>query len=237
MPRKHLIASQTNKKQQMQAKLWQKLAREIRAAVKVGGPNIEANPRLKAAVDKALQNNLSRDSINKNINGHNKDEEKLETLEYEAYGPNGIQIIVSALTDNPNRVASNLRGYLNKLNAKIAKQNSVKHFFENKGFIILVKNNDVTLDKIMELTLENKIIDIVENEDSIEVYVEPDDFYNVKDIFNKNDFEIFDAEIKLIANEKINELEEKIETKLQEFIDSCDDDEDIQWVVTNYEEI
>ena len=54
MPRKHLIASQTNKKQQMQAKLWQKLAREIRAAVKVGGPNIEANPRLKAAVDKAL---------------------------------------------------------------------------------------------------------------------------------------------------------------------------------------
>ena len=76
-----------------------------------------------------------------------------------------------------------------------------------------------------------------ENEDSIEVYVEPDDFYNVKDIFNKNDFEIFDAEIKLIANEKINELEEKIKTKLQEFIDSCDDDEDIQWVVTNYEEI
>ena len=93
MPRKHLIASQTNKKQQSQAKLWQKLAREIRAAVKVGGPNPEANPRLKSAINKALQNNLSRDSINRNINGGNKDTEKLENLEYEAYGPNGLQII------------------------------------------------------------------------------------------------------------------------------------------------
>ena len=69
MPRKHLIANQTNKKQQAQAKMWQKLAREIRASVKVGGPNPEANPRLKSAISKALQNNLSRESINKNING------------------------------------------------------------------------------------------------------------------------------------------------------------------------
>ena len=98
-----------------------------------------------------------------------------------------------------------------------------------------IKND---LQKHINFEIPEYIIhDIVENEDSIEVYVEPDDFYNVKDIFNKNDFEIFDAEIKLIANEKINELEEKIKTKLQEFIDSCDDDEDIQWVVTNYEEI
>ncbi|MCQ2747752.1 MAG: YebC/PmpR family DNA-binding transcriptional regulator [Mycoplasmoidaceae bacterium] len=58
MPRKHLVASQTNKKQQMQAKIWLKLAKEIKAAAKVGGPNIDANPRLKATVDKALANNL-----------------------------------------------------------------------------------------------------------------------------------------------------------------------------------
>ena len=69
MPRKHLIASQNNKKQQDNAKVWMKLAREIRAAAKMGGPNIEANPRLKAAVEKALQNNLSKESIERNIKG------------------------------------------------------------------------------------------------------------------------------------------------------------------------
>ena len=69
MPRKHLVASQTNKKQQNNAKIWQKLAKEIKVAAKIGGPNLEANPRLKAAVDRALQFNLSRESIAKNING------------------------------------------------------------------------------------------------------------------------------------------------------------------------
>ena len=163
MPRKHLIASQTNKKQQAQAKMWQKLAREIRAAVKVGGPNPEANPRLKSAINKALQNNLSRDSINKNINGCNKDTEKLETLEYEAYGPNGLQIIISVLTDNPNRSAGNIRGYLNKFNAKIAKPNSVKSFFEEKGYVIVPKKPNISIDSLLVffLSIHNFFINIV----------------------------------------------------------------------------
>ena len=78
MPRKHLIASQNNKKQQDNAKIWMKLAKEIRAAAKTGGPNIDANPRLKAAVEKALQNNLSKESIERNIKGAQKDTSNLE---------------------------------------------------------------------------------------------------------------------------------------------------------------
>ena len=132
MPRKHLISSQTNKKQQNQARIWQKLAREIKAAVKVGGANVEANPRLKSAILKALQNNLSKESINKNINGAATDTENIHVLEYEAYGPEGIQIIISAITDNVNRTISNVKSYLNKLGAKLAKQNSLKIFFEKK---------------------------------------------------------------------------------------------------------
>ena len=236
MPRKHLIASQTNKKQQSQAKLWQKLAREIRAAVKVGGPNPEANPILKSAISKALQNNLSRDSINRNINGGNKDTEKLENLEYEAYGPNGLQIIISVLTDNSNRSAGNIRGYLNKFNAKIAKPNSVKSFFEEKGHIIVPKKDGISLDSLMELTMENKILDILEQEDCFEIYVEPNDIYKTVDNLKNNNVEIFSSETKLFPNEKIAELEEQIKLKLNNFIASCEDDEDVQWVVTNFEE-
>ena len=236
MPRKHLIASQTNKKQQAQAKMWQKFAREIRAAVKVGGPNPEANPRLKSAISKALQNNLSRDSINKNINGCNKDTEKLETLEYEAYGPNGLQIIISVLTDNPNRTAGNVRSYLNKFNAKIAKPNSVKTFFEEKGHIIVPKRSNISIDSLLELTMSNKILDILEQEDSFEIYVEPFDIYKAIDNLKNNNIEIFSSEVKFFSNQKVLELDEKVKQKLFDFINTCNDDEDIQWVVTNFDE-
>ncbi|RCT49462.1 YebC/PmpR family DNA-binding transcriptional regulator, partial [Ureaplasma parvum] len=98
MPRKHLIASGINKKQQQQAKSWMKSAKEIKAAAKMGGPNPEANPRLKVAIERALNNNLSRDSIERNINGASKDADNLKELTYEGYGPNGLAIIVRALT-------------------------------------------------------------------------------------------------------------------------------------------
>lgn len=236
MPRKHLVASQTNSKQQQNAKLWQKLAREIKAAVKVGGPNPEANPRLKAAIEKALSKNLSRESIERNINGSQKDQSELVSLEYECYGPNGVQIIVDALTDNPNRVASNLRGYLSKFNAEIAKPNSVKRFFDKYGVITLVKNSNTNVDKIMEATMEFKVVDIVEYEDAFVVLTDPTDFYKTKDALKAQGFEIFEADIKMVSQNKITSLDEKTKEKFDKFIESCNDDDDIQLVVTNFEE-
>ncbi len=236
MPRKHLVASQTNSKQQQNAKLWQKLAREIKAAVKVGGPNPEANPRLKAAIEKALSKNLSRDSIDRNINGSQKDQSELVNLEYECYGPNGIQIIVDALTDNPNRVASNLRGYLSKFDAEIAKPNSVKNFFDKYGVITVVKNDKTSVDALMETTMEYKVVDIVEYEDAFQVLTDPEDFYKVKDVIKSSGFEVFEADIKMVSQSKIDSLPEKVKEKYDRFIAACEDDDDIQSVVTNYEE-
>ena len=236
MPRKHLIASQTNKKQQNQAKLWQKLAKEIHAAVKVGGPNPEANPRLKSAIQKALVNNLSRDSINRNINGSNKDNDKLESFEFEAYGPNNLQIIIHALSDNINRVTANLNGYLNKLNGKFSKPNSVKIHFNNMGHIIVAKSPNINLDNIMEITLENKIIDIIEQEDCFEIFTDPQDVFNTVDNLNKSSLKIFNYETKLFPEEKLTSLDDVTKQKLQNFINACENDDDIQWVVTNFYE-
>ncbi|MDE7434172.1 MAG: YebC/PmpR family DNA-binding transcriptional regulator [Mycoplasmoidaceae bacterium] len=209
----------------------------MKAAVKVGGPNPEANPRLKAAIEKALSKNLSRDSIERNINGSQKDQTELVNLQYECYGPNGIQIIVEALTDNPNRTASNLRGYLSKFDAEIAKANSVKMFFDKYGVITIVKDANTDLDKIMECTLEFKIVDIIEYEDAFEVLTEPDDFYKTKDALKNQGFNVFEADIKMVSQSKINSLPEKIKEKYDRFIASCEDDDDIQSVVTNYEEL
>ncbi|MBQ0045299.1 MAG: YebC/PmpR family DNA-binding transcriptional regulator [Mycoplasma sp.] len=233
MPRKHLVASQTNKKQQMQAKIWLKLAKEIKAAAKVGGPNIDANPRLKAAVDKALANNLSRESIDRNISGAAKDPANMTTVVYECYGPNGTQFIVTALTDNTNRTASNLRGYLGKINGQIARPNSVKIFFDNYAEFILLKNAKTNEDSILESLLAFNVVDIKEHEDNYEVLVDPSQFYDAKKALIDAGFSIHSGEVKLVAQDKKDITDEKVLEKLERFLDSCEDDDDIQSVVHN----
>jgi YebC/PmpR family DNA-binding regulatory protein len=196
--------------------------------VKVGGPNLEANPRLKAAVDKALQNNLSRESIERNINGSNKDSTDLAIKEFECYGPNGLQLVISALTDNVNRTISNLNGYLSKLHAQVAKPNSVKTFFDSVGYIVVFKDQNTNVDKILELTLTYNIIDVIDQEDAIEIKTFPTDFYKVKEALIQNNVKIFDAEIKLLPQAPILSINTDDKLRLEHFIEACEADDDIQ---------
>jgi YebC/PmpR family DNA-binding regulatory protein len=194
----------------------------------VGGTNLEANPRLKAAVDKALQNNLSRDSIERNINGSQKDNSELSVKEFECYGPNGLQIVISALTDNVNRTISNINGYLSKLHGNIAKPNSVKIFFDNVGYLVIYKQDNITVDNILELTIDYNVVDVVEQEDSYEIKTTPVDFYKVKDVLVKNGLKIFDGEIKLIPQNTITIENDDDKQRLERFINACEQDDDIQ---------
>lgn len=247
MPRKHLIASGINKKQQSQAKIWNKLAKEIKAAAKVGGTNPESNPRLKAAIDKALQNNLSRDSIDRNINGASKDKENQNDYFFEIYGPKGLAIMVQGLTDNQNRLLSSLNGYLSKLNGNIATPNSVKINFKYAGEILIeLKKENNNLEKwfedieikIMEKCLDSnlEIIDIILNDDCVQVLTTPNDLYKIRDILKNENIQIISSEIKYIPNDYIN-LDKDNFDKLEKFLFSCEEDDDIQWVVTNFGEV
>ncbi len=234
MPRKHLIASGINKKQQQQAKIWMKCAKEIKAAAKVGGPNPEANPRLKAAIDRALQSNLSRDSIQRNINGANKDADNLHEVSYEGYGPNGLAVVIQALTDNEARTLSNVRGYFSKLHGELSKRGSVAMLFNKYGqfFIDKSKAND---DAILEATMDCKVVDIKTLDDVYELLVEPEDYFKAKQALEDAGIPIFESDVKLIPSSTVSLSDEDVE-RLEKFTDSCEDDDDIQWVVTNWEE-
>lgn len=236
MPRKHLIASSINKKQQQQSKVALKCIKEIKAAVKVGGDNPEANPRLKSAIIRALQNNVTRDAIQRNISSSQKDNVTLKEVTYEAFGPKGLGIIVKALTDNDQRTISNLRGYLSKLHAELAKPNSVGILFDEYGQIIISKDNNLTEDKILELVIDYDIVDLKQDESAFELLVNPAIFFKVKNVLDDANIKILGAEIKLIANTFVDITEED-DKLLERFLDSCDDDDDIQWVVTNIGEI
>ena len=222
MPRKHLIASGINKKQQQQAKIWMKCAKEIKAAAKMGGPNPEANSRLKVAIERALNNNLSRDSIERNINGASKDIDNLKELTYEGYGPNGLAIIVRALTDNEQRTISAIRGYFSKLQGQIAKPNSVSMLFNECGQLLINKETK-SLDEWFEILIDQSIIDINEDDKIIEILVKPEDFSTVKLILEKN-------------NADFISLDEYARERLVRFVNACENDDDISWVITNYEE-
>ncbi len=235
MPRKHLIASGINKKQQIQAKTWMKCAKEIKAATKVGGPNPESNPRLKAAIDRALQQNLSRDSINRNINGAQKDPNNLKELVYEGYGPSGLAIIIKLLTDNEQRAMSYVRGYFSKLHGQMSKPNSVRIQFNEYGQIIVAKS-ETNEEAIMEATMDSEVIEIKSEIDAFEILVSPTDFFKAKDALEAAKIKIFSSEIKLIPNSTVDLLKADYD-RLEKFIDLCEDDDDIQWVVTNLGEI
>ncbi|MDE5767593.1 MAG: YebC/PmpR family DNA-binding transcriptional regulator [Malacoplasma sp.] len=246
MPRKHLIASGINKKQQMQAKLGNKLAKEIKAAAKVGGTNPESNPRLKAAIDKALQNNLSKESIEKNINGSVKDPSSLIDSEYEGYGPSGLRIIVKTLSDNVNRTISSLRGYFSKLKGEIAKPNSVKNSFNHAGEIIVSKNNLseddlmekilITLEKLEIVDNEEPIQETNEHEDCFQIIAMPKYFYKLRDGLKELKLDILESEIKYIPTD-YTDLNKEEYARLERFLDSCNDDDDVQWVITNFGEV
>ncbi len=235
MPRKHLIASGINKKQQQQAKLWMKCAKEIKAAAKIGGPNPEANPRLKAAIVRALQNNLSRDSIQKNISGASKDASTLKELFYEGYGPNGMGIIIKALTDNEQRTISAVRGYFSKLHGNIAKPNSVMMLFDELSEFVIDKA-EYNEDQILEATMENEIIDLVDDEDCYILTAKPSQFVPVNDALEKAGIKCLSAEVRYIPQSTVQIADDQ-KPLYERFIAQCDDDDDIQWVVTNCDNV
>ncbi|MDC4163102.1 YebC/PmpR family DNA-binding transcriptional regulator [Mycoplasma bradburyae] len=234
MPRKHLIANQINKKQQSNAKLWQKLAKEIKAAVKVGGTDPETNYRLKAAIDKALSYNLSKESINRNIfGGSNKDEDNLIEAEYEIYGPNGLGIIVRTLSDNPNRVISSLNGYISKLKGSLAKPNSVKINFQQQG-IILTDLNNFHEETLLGLLIDYELIDINSDDEGYEIITTPNSYYQVKEKLESAKFNIHHSELKLVPLSYVSLNPEQTEL-FERFVASCENDDDIQWMVANNE--
>mgnify|MGYP000094274489 CR=1 FL=1 len=235
MPRKHLIVGGIVKKQQQQAKIWMKIARDIKASARVGGPNIDANPRLKAAVDKAIQNNLSRESIQKNINSSIKDKSLLEDFEFEAYGPNGLAIIIKALCDNNNRIISSLRGYLNKIPASLSKINTAKTSFRYLGEIILNKKY-LTEDLIFEKIIDFPVLDLIENDDCFQVIVEEKNFYLIRDTLKDANFDVIDSGIRYIPINHVN-LNQAQFDKLTKFLENCENDDDIQDVYTNFGQI
>ncbi|MGL5551206.1 MAG: YebC/PmpR family DNA-binding transcriptional regulator, partial [Plesiomonas shigelloides] len=175
---KHRKAAQDAKR----GKIFTKLIRELVVAAKMGGGDVASNPRLRAAVDKALSNNMTRDTVNRAIarGVGGDDDSNMETIVYEGYGPGGTAVMVECLSDNRNRTVSEVRHAFTKSGGNLGTDGSVSYLFTKKGVISYPAGLDE--DTVMEAALEAGADDVVVNDDgSIDVFTSPEDFGSVKD--------------------------------------------------------
>ncbi|HEY9051022.1 MAG TPA: YebC/PmpR family DNA-binding transcriptional regulator [Gammaproteobacteria bacterium] len=227
---KHRKAAQDKKR----GKIFTKLIREITVAARMGGGgDINANPRLRIAVDKALTANMTRDTIDRAIKrGTGEgDDAHYEEVRYEGYGPGGTALMVDCMTDNRNRTVSEVRHAFSKNGGNLGTDGSVAYMFKKTGILTYPAGSDE--DAIMEAALEAGAEDVTTNTDgSIDVLTSPDDFSEVKDAMIAAGFKPESAEIIQKADIDVEVAFEDAE-QIMKLIDMLDDLDDVQEVHTN----
>jgi YebC/PmpR family DNA-binding regulatory protein len=226
---KHKKAANDKKR----GKLWSKLIREVTVAAKEGGGDINTNPRLRLAVDKARGANMPNDTVERAIKrgAGGEDDSSYEEIRYEGYGPGGVAIIVDCMTDNRNRTASEVRHAFTKHGGNLGTDGSVAYMFNEKGIISYGPGADE--DVIMEIALEVGAEDVVANDDgSIDVYTAPEVFSDIVAAMRGGGHEPDNADVVFEADTAAV-LDLDGAEKLLRLVDFLEDLDDVQEVYTN----
>jgi YebC/PmpR family DNA-binding regulatory protein len=216
------------------SKLFSKLAKEITVAAKMGDPDPDKNPRLRLAVKEAKSQSVPKDvidrAIKKSLGG---DAENYDEIRYEGYGPNGVAVIVEAMTDNRNRTASTVRSTFSKNGGNLGETGSVGFMFERKGEITYsaeVGDHDT----VFEAALEAGAEDVESSEDGHTVYCADTDLNEVSATMDAALGESESAKL-IWKPTTTTELGLEDMQKLMKLIDALEDDDDVQNVYTNFE--
>lgn len=216
-------------------KIFNKLAREIMVAVKIGAPDPDANPRLRAALSEARTKNMTRDRIERAIRSGSPDVDDgavFEEVRYEAYGPGGSALIIEALTDNRNRTAPEVRAALSKNGGNMAESGSVSFMFDRIGEITYPIDKCST-DEIFEHVIEAGADDVNSTEENHIIAMSPDDFGAVRDALEAKLGEPSTAKLVWRAKNDV-EVDSNQSQTLLKLIDALEDNDDVQHVFGNY---
>ena len=214
-------------------KLFTKLIREITVAARMGGGDASANPRLRAAIDKALTANMTKDTIERAVKRGSGELEgqNFEEVRYEGYAPGGVAVMVDCMTDNRNRTVSEVRHAFTKCGGNLGTDGSVSYLFAKSGIISYPKGSDE--DKIMEVALEAGAEDVVNyNDGSIDVLTTPENFGAVKDAMTAVGLEAENAEVTMRAATDVA-LQAEDAGKMLKLLEMLEDLDDVQNVYSN----
>lgn len=220
-------------------KVFTIIGREIAVAVKEGGADPMNNSRLRDVIAKAKANNMPNDTIDRGIKKAAGDANSVsyENLTYEGYGPNGVAVIVEALTDNKNRTAANVRSAFTKGGGNVGTPGSVSFMFDKKGQIIIDKEEcEMDADELMMLALEAGAEDFAEEEDSYEVITAPEDFSKVREALEQAAIPMMEADVTMIPQTWAELTDDDAIKKMNRLLDLLDEDDDVQASYHNWNE-
>jgi len=216
------------------SKLFSKLSKEITVAAKMGDPDPEKNPRLRMAVKEAKSQSVPKDVIARAIGKASAaDGETYEEIRYEGYGPEGVAVIVEAMTDNKNRTASSVRSTFTKSGGNLAETGAVSFMFERKGLVTYpVSAGDA--DTIFEAAIEAGAEDVESSDDGYEIYC---DFTDLHEVSNALETTLGESETsKLIWKPNVTTpLDLAGAEKLLRLVEALEDDDDVQAVTANFD--
>jgi len=212
-------------------KIFTRIIKEMTVAARLGGGDVEGNPRLRAAVAEAKSNNMPKDNIERAIKRGTGEIEgaQYEEITYEGYGVGGVAIIVEALTDNSNRTTPEIRNIFEKTGGNLGTPGSVRFQFEKKGYFA-VEKSAADEDKLMEIALEAGADDLRSDDPEIfEIYTDPTRFDAVRQALETNKIATVEAKVGMIPSTyvKVDETKTKSVLRLLELLDDHDDTQNV----------
>jgi len=216
-------------------KIFTKIIRELQTAARLGGGDIDTNPRLRLVVDKAKAANMPKDTISRAIEkgAGGGEGDSYEEVVYEGYGPGGAAILIEALTDNRNRTAADVRHVLSKNGGNLGASGCVSYLFEKRGMLSFT-GDDLDADALMEAALEAGADDVIEGEGQIDVITSPGAFDAVKAALVAAGFEPGQAEVTMAPSNTVALAGDDAESMLK-LAESLEDLDDVQSFYSNFD--
>ncbi len=226
------IKHKKGKADKQRSAMFSKLSREITVAAKLGDKNPDMNARLRSAIQAARSANMPKDNIERAIDKSSiSADTNFENIRYEGFGPAKTAIVVTTLTDNKNRTASNIRTIFQKYGGGLGTQGSASHNFLQLG-VIKIDKEEMDEEKIFNLATDAGANDCIFHENYYEIHTNNDEIYDVKNLLEKEISNFISTEIEWVPINKIN-LNEEEKEKMNKFLEILEEDDDVQKVFTN----
>ena len=229
------IKHRKGRQDEKRGKLFGKMIKEITVAARLGGGDINSNPRLRRVVAAAMNANLPKDNVERAIL---KGTGELEGVNYEevtygGYGPGGVAVLVEALTDNRNRTTPEIRHVFSKCGGNLAETSAVTHLFERKGYF-LIPGEQIDEEELMDLVLEAGAEDMSSEEGNYEVISDPNDFDTIQEALNKKEIKPLEGQISMLPSMTV-QVEGKQAEQVIRMMEMFDDHDDVQNIWSNFD--
>ncbi|WP_374722385.1 YebC/PmpR family DNA-binding transcriptional regulator [Peribacillus tepidiphilus] len=232
------IQHRKNAQDAKRGKIFMKLAKDIYLAAKNGGGDVSTNAALRSVIEKAKAANMPNENIERAIKKATGGLEggNYEEIIYEGYGPGGVAVMVSCLTNNKNRTASNVRLAFSKNGGNLGESGCVSYMFDRKGYLAIDREEvQIDEDDLMLLAIEAGAEEIETSEEAYEIFTDPDSFEQVKEALETNGITPADAEITMIP-QTYTQLSDDLKAKMEKMLDMLEEDDDVQDIYHNWDE-